>query len=139
MGVAVRIVSYSVTTTTPGAGSSITSMIVSSTGTSTNCLGVFLGTFLAAIFDGRCFLVIGFAAPLTFDFVCFGFVCLAAFLRAGLALALPRLELFFRVATRFFVLAMAVSCELCRPASQVLDFGHAHFYILPAVTGDEMI
>jgi hypothetical protein len=33
IGVAVRIVSYSVTTTTPGAGSSITSMIVSLTGT----------------------------------------------------------------------------------------------------------
>ena len=45
MGVAVRIVSYSVTTTTPGTGSSITSMIVSSTGTTT-CLGAFLGAFL---------------------------------------------------------------------------------------------
>jgi hypothetical protein len=101
-------------------------MIVSPTGASTTCLDVFLGAFLAAIFDGRFFFAMGF-------------VCLAAFLRAGLALALPRLELFFRVATRFFVLAMAVSCELCRPASQVLDFDHAHFYILPAVTGGEMI
>ena len=34
MGVAVRIVSYSVTTTTPGTGSSITSMIVSPVTTS---------------------------------------------------------------------------------------------------------
>ena len=59
-GVAVRIVSYSVTTTTPGTGSSITSMIVSSTGTSTTCLGAFLGAFLAAIFDGRWFLGHGF-------------------------------------------------------------------------------
>jgi hypothetical protein len=41
----------------------------------------------------------GFAAPLTLDFACFGFVRFAAFLRAGLALALPRLELFLRVAT----------------------------------------
>jgi hypothetical protein len=36
------------------------------------------------------------------------------FLRACLALALPRLELFLRVATRFFALAMAVSREVCR-------------------------
>jgi hypothetical protein len=44
MGVAVRIDSDSVTTTTLGTGSSITSMIVSSTGTTT-CLGAFLGAF----------------------------------------------------------------------------------------------
>ena len=115
MGVAVRIVSYSVTTTTPGTGSSITSMIVSSTGTSTTCLGAFLGAFLAAIFDGRCFLAMGFAAPLTarwtLDFAFFGVVRFAAFLRAGSALALPRFELFLRVATRFFALAMIVPCE----------------------------
>jgi hypothetical protein len=89
MGVAVRIVSYSVTTTTPGTGSSITSMIVSSTGTSTTCLGAFLGAFLAAIFDGRCFLAMGFAAPLTarwtLDLAFFGVVPFAAFLRAGSA------------------------------------------------------
>jgi hypothetical protein len=110
MGVAVRIVSYSVTTTTPGTGSSITSMIVSLTGTSTACLGVLLGAFLAALFDCRCL----FAAPLTLDFACFGVMRFAAFLRAGLVLALPRLELFLRVATRFFALAMAVSREVCR-------------------------
>ena len=34
--------------------------------------------------------------------------------RAGLVLALPRFELFLRVATRFCALAMAVSCEICR-------------------------
>jgi hypothetical protein len=91
MGVAVRIVSYSVTTTTLGAGSSITSMIVSTAGASTTCLGAFLGAFLAAIFDGRCFLGMGFAAPLTarrtLDFAFFGVVRFAAFLRAGLPLA----------------------------------------------------
>jgi hypothetical protein len=91
MGVTVRIASYSETTTTPGTGSSITSMIVSSTGTSTTCLGAFLGAFLAAIFDGRCFLAMGFAAPLTarrtLDFAFFGVVRFVAFLRAGLALA----------------------------------------------------
>jgi len=81
----------------------------------------------------------GFAAPLTLDFACFGFVRFAVFLRAGLALALPRLELFLRVATRFFALAIAVSCEVCRPASQVLNFKDTQFYILPAVTGGEMI
>jgi CspA family cold shock protein len=48
------------------------------------------------------------------DFACFGFVRFATFLRAGLALALPRFELFLRDATRFFALAMAVSCEVCR-------------------------
>ena len=111
MGVAVRIVSYSVTTTSPGTGSS-----VSSTGTSTTCLGAFLGAFLAAILDGRCFLAMGFAARLTarrtLDFAFFGAVRLAAFLRAGLALASPRFELFLRVATRFF--AIAVPFEICR-------------------------
>jgi hypothetical protein len=103
MGVAVRIVSYSVTTTTPG------------TGTSTTCLGDFLGAFLAAIFDGRCFLAMGFAAPLTarwtLDFGFFGVVLFATFLRAGSALGLPRFEFFLRVATRFFALAMIVPCE----------------------------
>jgi hypothetical protein len=118
MGVTVRIVSCSVTTTTPGTGSSITSMIVSSTGTSTTCLGAFLGAFLAAIFDGRCFLAMGFAAPLTarrtLDFAFFGVVRFVAFLRAGLALAWPRFELYLRVATRFFALAMIAPCEICR-------------------------
>ena len=114
MGVAVRIVSYSVTTTTPGTGSSITSMIVSSTPTSATCSGDFLGVLLAESFDGRCFLALGFAAPLTLDFACFDFVRFAAFLRAALALTLPRLELFLRIATRFFALTIAVPCEVCR-------------------------
>jgi hypothetical protein len=117
MGVSVRIDSYSVTTTTLGAGSSITSMIVSSTGTTT-CLGAFLGAFLAAVFGGRFFLTAGFGAPLpagrTLDFAALGVVRFAAALRVGLALALPRFELFLRVATRFFALAMAISCEVCR-------------------------
>jgi hypothetical protein len=90
-------------------------MIVSSTGTSTTCLGAFLGAFLAAIFDGCCFLAMGFAAPLTarwtLDFAFFGVLPFAAFLRAGSALGLPRFELFLRVATRFFALAMIVPCE----------------------------
>jgi hypothetical protein len=114
MGVAVRTDSYSVTTTTPGTGSSITSMIVVSTGTSTT----FLGAFLAAVFGGRFFLAAGFVvlmpARRTLDFAFFGIARFAAFLRAGLALALPRFELFLRAATRFFALAMAVSCEVCR-------------------------
>src|SRR6476660_762348 len=101
MGVAIQIVSCSVTTTTPGIGSSITSMIVSSTGTSTTCLGA---AFLVAIFDGRCFLAMGFAAPLTarwtLDFAFFGVVPFAALLRAGLALAWSRFGFFSRVATR---------------------------------------
>jgi hypothetical protein len=39
------------------------------------------------------------------DFAFFGVMRFAAFLRAGLTLALPRFELFLRVATRFFALA----------------------------------
>src|SRR6202162_1875602 len=104
MGVAVRIDSYSVTTTMPGTGSSITSMIVSSTG-KTTCLGA----FLAAFFGGRFFLTAGFGPALpercTLDFAFFGIVRFAAFLRPRLALALRRFELFL-VATRFFALAM---------------------------------
>jgi hypothetical protein len=57
----------------------------------------------------------GFTAPLTarwtLDLAFFGVVPFAAFLRAGSALALPRFELFLRVATRFFALAMIVPCE----------------------------
>ena len=93
-------------------------MIVSSTtGTSTTCLGVFPGAIFAVVFGGRLF---GrkFQAPLpacrTLDFAFFGVVRFAAFLRAVLALALPRFELFLRIATRFFALTMAVSCEECR-------------------------
>jgi hypothetical protein len=127
MGVAVRIDSYSVTTTTPGIGSSITSMIVSSTGTTT-CLGVFLGAFLAAVFGGRFFLTPGFGAPLparwTLDFAFFSVARFAALLRPGLALALPRFELFLRVATRFFALAMAAPSEVCagKPISKQANY-----------------
>jgi hypothetical protein len=45
------------------------------------------------------------------DFAFFGAVRFAASLRAGSALALPRFELFLRVATRFF--ALALPCEIC--------------------------
>jgi len=41
-----------------------------------------------------------------------GGVCFAAFLRAGLALALPRFELFVRVATPFRALAMVISYKI---------------------------
>jgi len=72
-------------------------MIVSSM-TGAPRLGAFLGAIFATVFGGRFFGVARFAA----------------FLRAGLALAFPRFEAFLRVATRFFALAMAVSCEVCR-------------------------
>jgi hypothetical protein len=96
-------------------------MIVSSTGTCTIFLGVFLGVFLGAFLAGvvgrRFFLAMDFGAPRlarrTLDFVFFGVVRFAAFLRAGLALTLPRFELFLRIATRFVALTMAVSCEEC--------------------------
>jgi hypothetical protein len=102
-------------------------MIVSSTGTTT-CLGVFLGAFLAAVFGGRFFLTPGFGAPLparrTLDFASFGVARFAALLRPGLALALPRFELFLRVATRFFALAMAALCEVCagQPISKQANY-----------------
>jgi hypothetical protein len=89
-------------------------MIVSSTGTSTTCLGAFLGAFLAAVFGDRCVLAKGFGARLlarrALDFIFFGVVHFVVFLRADMAPALPRFELFLRAATRFF--AMIVSCEV---------------------------
>jgi hypothetical protein len=72
-------------------------MIVSSM-TGAFRLGAFLDAIFATVFGGRFFGVARFAA----------------LLRAGLALAFPRFEAFLRVATRFFALAMAVSCEVCR-------------------------
>jgi hypothetical protein len=66
--------------------------------TGTPCLGAFLGAIFVTVFGGRFFGVARFAA----------------FLRAGLALAFPRFEALLRIATRFFALAMGVSCEVCR-------------------------
>lgn len=74
-------------------------MIVPSTGTSTTRLGAFLGALLAAVFGDR-----------TSEFAFLVVVRFLAFLRVGLALALRRFELFLRLATSFF--AMAISCEL---------------------------
>jgi len=54
LGVVILTVSYSVTRTTPGTGSSTTSMIVSSM-TGTLCLPTFLGAFFAEVFRGRFF------------------------------------------------------------------------------------
>jgi hypothetical protein len=54
------------------------------------------------------------SARRTLDFAFFVAVRFAAFLRAGFELTLPRFEFFLRVATRFFALAMAISCEVCR-------------------------
>src|SRR5579862_365430 len=98
----IRADSYSVTRTMPGNGSSITSMIVSST------TRAFLGTIFVASFGGLFFLAIGLRArgPVcrTLDFAFFGLIGLAAFL----TLVLPRLELFLSFASRFLALAMAI-------------------------------
>ena len=72
------------------------------------------------------------------------FARFAAFLRAGLALVLPRFELFLRVATRFFALAMSVSCEVCRRQAKSWisisrNSRHRIVHILRAATGGEMI
>ena len=110
MEVAVRTDSYSVATTAPGAGCFMTSIIVVLAGISITCL-------LSAVSGGRFFLATGFVALMParriLDFAFFGIACFAAILRAGLALALPRFELFLRAATRFFTLAMAISLEAC--------------------------
>ena len=70
----------------------------------------------------------GFGAPLparrTLDFASFGVARFAALLRPGLALALPRFELFLCVGTRFFALAMAVPREVCagKPISKQANY-----------------
>ncbi len=118
-----RTVSYSVIRVTPGTGSSITSMIVSSTAaTLTTLFGAFLGAFLAAVFSDRFFVAADFkAAPprrRTLDFAFFVAVRFAALLRAGLALALRRFKAFLRDVTRLLALAMVLSVEIppARPA-----------------------
>jgi len=111
MEVAVGTDSYCVTATTLGTGSSMASMIVVSTGAFATCL-------LCAVSGGRFFMATGFFALLpvrwTLDFAFFGVACFAAIPRVRLALALSRFELFLRAATRFFVLAMAISCKAFR-------------------------
>jgi hypothetical protein len=67
--------------------------------------------FLPAGFFAVCFLAL-IAVRLTFDFAFLDVACFAASLRAGLAFALPRFELFFRAATRFFALAIAISLDI---------------------------
>jgi hypothetical protein len=59
---AVAIVWTSVTSTTPGTGSSITSMIVSSTGASTTWFSGFLDALVATTFGARCLFVMDLRA-----------------------------------------------------------------------------
>ena len=118
-----RTVSYSVIRVTPGAGSSITSTIVSSTAaTLTSLFGVFLGAFLAAVFSDHFFVVTDFKAEpprrRTLDFAFFAAVRFVALMRAGLTLALRRFEAFLRGAACFFALAMAFSVEIPPPAQR---------------------
>jgi hypothetical protein len=79
--------------------------------------GISITCLLSAVSGGRFFLATGFVALMParriLDFTFFGVACFAAILRAGLALALARFELFLRAATRFFALAMAISLEAC--------------------------
>jgi hypothetical protein len=69
---------------------------------------------LSAFTGDRFFLATGFWVLIpvrwTLDFVLFGCARFAAALRAGLALVLPRFELFLRTAAVFFTFGMAVSC-----------------------------
>ena len=101
IGVAVRTDAYSASTVMSRVGSSIGSMILLSTGAS----NARVGAFLAADFGRGFFLgALIFARTLDLDFL--GAARFVAFLRAGLALALPRFELFLRAVTRFVALAM---------------------------------
>lgn len=81
-------------------------------GISTACFAA----VLAAVFDGRFFAAVDFTAPprtsRALDFAVFDGARFVAFLRAGLALALPRFELFLRGATPFRALAMVISCKI---------------------------
>jgi hypothetical protein len=96
--------SCSETATTPGAGSSITLFVA--TGVVPTCL---VSTDRSACFFlGAGFLVL-IPARWALDFTSFRVACFATILRAGLAFALPRFELFLRAATRFFALAMSIS------------------------------
>src|SRR5437016_994285 len=85
-------------------------MTVVSTGISATC-------FLSAVSGGRFVSAGGFFAFMparrTLDFAFFGVACFAANLHAGF-FAVLRFELFLRAATRFFALAMAISCKACR-------------------------
>src|SRR6266404_8024825 len=85
-------------------GSSMTSITLVSTGISVTCL-------LSAVSGGRFFFAL-MPARRTLDFAFFGVTCFAANLRAGLAFAVLRFKLFLRAATRFFALAMAISCNM---------------------------
>src|SRR5262245_21948989 len=89
-------------------------MVVVSTGT----FATRFNAFVAVVVGGRFFVAAGFVALMparrTLDFAFFGVARFAAFFLAGLAFAFPRFKLFVRAETRFLVLAMAVSCEVCR-------------------------
>jgi len=95
-------------------------VIVVSSGIAVTCLSA---SIAAAICGGDSFSARGFAAltaaRLTFDFVFFDAARFATVLRDALAFCFPRFELFLLADARFFVLAMAVSCEM--PASKQLD------------------
>src|SRR5262245_8976998 len=80
----------------------------------------------ACFFLGAGFFVL-IAARWTSDFAFFGVACFAAILRAGLAVALPRFELFLRAATRFFALAMAISSRYIRATVISLQVNYVHY------------
>ena len=105
LGVVVVIVSYSVIRTTPGTGSSITSMIVSST-TAAFCLGGFFGAIFATVFRGRLFGVPRFAA----------------FLREGWSLGLH----FLNFARKLGAL-LPTFCNLFARRKTLLCFDHSCF------------
>ena len=132
MGVVVVIVSYSVIRTTPGTGSSITSMIVSST-TAAFCLGGFLGAIFATVFRGRLFGVPRFAAFLREGWS-LGFPRFET-LRESLERCFPRFATFLRVARRFFALTIAVFLSAAEQSTRQYPSAicHATLNLAPAV------
>src|SRR5262249_34505228 len=102
-------------------------MVVVSTGT----FATRFNAFVAVVVGGRFFVAAGFVALMparrTLDFAFFGVACFAAFFLAGLAFAFPRFKLFVRAETRFLVLAMAVSCEVCRRQTIPRQVNYCHF------------
>jgi hypothetical protein len=108
-GTIVRTISYSVTRITPGAGSSTTSIIVSSTGSLICGLRAFLTPFFSSGFRERFLLAADSTLAFrTLDLVWFRPASFAGFLRGERVRAF-RLFRLFRPAAGLFDLAMAAS------------------------------
>jgi hypothetical protein len=109
-------------------GSSVTFTTGFSTGISTACLRASrAAAFGADFFLARAFTAFA-ALPFTLDFAFFDTARFDALARDDLERCFTRFELALRVDVRFFVLAMAVSCELTRQhATSTKQLARHHF------------